>query len=328
MNKDKHNITVAIEQKTILYTISLLVLLYILWQISGIVIGLFISVLIMVALNPIVLWLQAHKIPRGVSSIVLLFLMFIAIISVVSVLIPPAVTQAEILFSGLPAVLEKFGIQNGDFSFLSSQIGSMPGNAVKIVSAVFDNALAMFATLILSFYLLQERPKLAKLLKFLFHGNEGSAETLLAHMETKLGGWIRGELVLCTIVGLMVYAGLSALNIPYALPLAIIGGLLEIVPNIGPTISMVPSAIVGFAISPLHGVGIVALYIVIQQLENNFIVPQIMKTVVGIHPLTTLISLMVGYKLGGPFGAMLAIPFVLAWQVAFPIFFAEYKKRN
>ena len=82
------------------------------------------------------------------------------------------------------------------------------------------------------------------------------------------------------IIGGAVYIGLISLSIPYAVPLAIIAGLMESIPNIGPTVSMVPAAVVGFTISPLHGGAVVLLYFLIQQFENNLIVPLVMRRAV------------------------------------------------
>lgn len=316
----KNNVTIEISKHTIVFTVFFLLGLYLLWKINGIVVGLFIAFLIMTALNPLVTGLQKIKVPRAVSSLVFLLLIMVVIISGVAVFVPPAISQVSNFLIKFPAMLIALGIKDIDWTIFNGQLGSVPQNAVKIVSGIFDNALAVFATLVLSFYLLQEREKLPERIKFLFSDGEKTAAEFLNSMEVKLGGWIRGEVILCTVVGLMVYVGLAGLNVSYAVPLAIIAGILEIIPNIGPTVSMIPAAIVGFTISPMHGVGAVALYFIVQQIENNFLVPQIMRKVVGMNPLVTLLSLMVGYKLGGAFIAMLAIPIVLALQVAWPYF--------
>jgi len=130
-------------------------------------------------------------------------------------------------------------------------------------------------------------------------------------LEHHLGGWIRAQLILMSLIGVLVYLGLTILGIEFALPLAILAGLLEIIPNFGPTMAAVPAILMGFAISPLTGIAVGALYFLIQQLENSLIVPQVMKRTVGFNPVVTIIALMIGFKLGGAFGAVLAIPFGL-----------------
>jgi predicted PurR-regulated permease PerM len=111
------------------------------------------------------------------------------------------------------------------------------------------------------------------------------------------------------IVGVMTYVGLLILGIPYALPLAILAGLMEAVPNIGPTLSAVPATLLAFfTMSPTMGGATILLYIIVQQLENHIIVPKVMAAAVNISPLIAIISLIAGLKLGGGAGAVLAIP--------------------
>ena len=98
------------------------------------------------------------------------------------------------------------------------------------------------------------------------------------------------------------------IGIRYSLALAVLAGLLEAVPNLGPTISSIPAILLGFAVSPVMGVTALALYFIIQQLENNLIVPVVMKKAVGLNPIITLIALLIGGKIGGVLGVLLAIP--------------------
>ena len=133
-------------------------------------------------------------------------------------------------------------------------------------------------------------------------------------VEDRLSAWVFGQLFLMVFIGLCVYGGLFLLHIEYALPLAILAGLLEIVPTIGPLISAVPAIIIAFAISPLLSLSVAALYFVLNQVENTLVVPMIMKKSVGLSPLITIVSLMVGGKLAGVIGVVLAVPSVLVLQ--------------
>ncbi|MBI1871967.1 AI-2E family transporter, partial [Candidatus Collierbacteria bacterium] len=100
----------------------------------------------------------------------------------------------------------------------------------------------------------------------------------------------------------------------------VIAGLLELVPNIGPTIAAVPAVLVGFSVSPTHGFMALGLTVLIQQLENNLIVPKIMQQAIGLHPVVTIVSLLVGFELGGPLLAVLSLPIILGIQVVLPHF--------
>ena len=136
-------------------------------------------------------------------------------------------------------------------------------------------------------------------------------------LDHQLGGWVRAQLFLCLLIGLITYLGLRLMGIDYALPLGILAGLLEIIPHIGPTVAAVPSVIAGLALSLPHGLAVAGLYFVIQQLENSVLVPRIMKQAVGVNPLITILALMIGFKLGGVGGAILAIPTFLMIQIIY-----------
>ena len=114
-----------------------------------------------------------------------------------------------------------------------------------------------------------------------------------------------------TFVGTLSYFGFLVLGLDFALPLALLAGLLEIVPNIGPTIAAVPAVLVGFFISPLVGLATIAWCFLVQQIENNFLVPRIMSQQVGVNPVITLLSLAIGARMAGVVGAIVAIPVYL-----------------
>ena len=130
------------------------------------------------------------------------------------------------------------------------------------------------------------------------------------------------------IVGLMSYIGLTFLGVEFAVPLAFIAGLLEIIPNIGPTLSMVPAILVALGTSPILGLAVFALYFVIQQLENNLIVPKIFSKAVGVSPLVVIISLMIGFRVAGATGAILSLPTVLFLEILINDLYKTHLKKQ
>jgi len=113
------------------------------------------------------------------------------------------------------------------------------------------------------------------------------------------------------IIGVLTYIGLTLLNIKYALALSLIAGLLEIVPVLGPVLSSIPAIIIGLSDSMFSGLAVIALYFVIQQAENQIIVPYVMKKAVGLNPIIILSALIIGGRVGGVLGILLAIPITL-----------------
>ena len=119
------------------------------------------------------------------------------------------------------------------------------------------------------------------------------------------------------LIGVLTYVGLILLGIPYALPIAVLSGLLEAVPNIGPVVSAIPAILIGLTVSPITGLGVTILGVLIQQLENNLIVPRVMQAATGTKPLITILVLLVGYTLGGIAGAVLSMPLFLTITTAY-----------
>jgi predicted PurR-regulated permease PerM len=174
----------------------------------------------------------------------------------------------------------------------------------------------MITVLIFSFYLLLARDKLDDQLGYFF-GNDKKREVaaLIDLLEKRLGGWARGQLALMILVWISTYIGLLLLGIPFALPLSILAGLLEIIPYLGPLIAAIPAVIIGLSLSPIIGLATAALYFLIQQFENYIFVPKVMEKSVGVNPIVTLIALSIGLRLAGIVGIVISVPIVIAIQV-------------
>lgn len=323
---------IEISHRTIVFTIFFLIFLWLLWQIKQIIIGLFVALILMAAINPAIDRMEKMKIPR-VLGIVLVYILILALAGlIVAGVIPPLVDQTSTLIARAPQFIEDLGVLSIDPRIIESQIqqlGSIPTNLVKISVEIFTNLIAIAALLVITFYLLLERRNLNRYLHILFGGDgERKAEKFIDEVEKKIGNWVRAQLISMVIIGILSYFGLRLLGIDFALPLALLAGLLEIVPNIGPVIASIPAILAGLAISPLMALAVAALYFLIQQVEANFIYPQIMAREAGVNPLVTIISLAIGFELSGILGAVLAVPFILLVQVvASEVFASERLKK-
>ncbi|MFC1727027.1 AI-2E family transporter [Patescibacteria group bacterium] len=317
---------VEISHRTIIFTVLFLLSLFILYQIRQILVIFFVSLVLMSALNPAVSRLERMRIPR-IAAILLVYLMvFLLLGLVIAGIIPPLIDQTAVLLSRLPDYFRTSGLSGINQDFLATQlgqIGSIPTNLLKITFSLFNNLLAVFILAVVVFYLLIERKKLDRYLLFLF-GTDGEkkAKKFVDELEKKLGGWVRAQIFLMVLIGAMSYLGLRLLGIEFALPLALLAGLLEVIPNVGPTIASIPAILTGLAISPLMGLSVGALYFLIQQIENSFILPQVMSKGVGVNPLVSVMALATGFELAGVVGVVLSIPLVLLVQVLLSEFFA------
>lgn len=316
-----HKIEVSI--KSIIFTILILLGIYFVYQIKDILLFIFIGVMVMAAMNPLVAKLEQLKLSRGLS-IALSYILLILILGLfIALIIPPLISQIVSLVTQIPIppdIVNLFvnnSLSLQDMQVIANQLTSVP-KIIGAIGSAFSGVVVFFSLLVLSFYLLVERAHLPKYLRALYKNTDKAkkAERFVGQVELEIGSWVRAEFILMLVVGLLTFIGLSLLGIRYALALAIIAGLLEILPNIGPTLSAVPAiAVAYFTASPLIAGVVIALYIIIQQLENNLIVPMVMRQTVGLSPVVTIILLLVGYRLAGVAGAALGIPLFLAGKV-------------
>jgi len=313
---------VEVSHKTIIFTVVFLLSLWFLYFVRDIVLLFLVSFLLMLALSPAVNKLEKKlRFPRFLAILVNYFFIIGLVVLAISLLAGPLFKQTGLLVNQLLALTEKIGSAQWAKNFLNnpfSQIGLVSGNIFKFTQGVFSNAVKIFSVFVINFYLILERKHLSKHLRRLFNGKNASvAEKIISRLEHELGSWLWGELALMVIVGVLTYLGLLILGIKYALPLAFLAGILEIFPNFGPLLAAIPGVIIGLSISPLMGLGALAVYFVVQQLENSLIVPKVMQRTMGVHPIVTLLALLIGFRLAGVAGAIFSLPMVLVVKVLF-----------
>jgi predicted PurR-regulated permease PerM len=274
----------------------------------------------MAILNPLVSFLSKYKIPRALS-VLLSYLIFIGTIAgAIAGIVPPLVDQTSSFVNNFPEYIQNIGVSSslGEqiVNNLASQLSTVPTQAARFTISVFSNLLGVFTVLVFAFYMLLARDRLEDQLAYLF-GNEKKKKIgmLIDKLEEKLGGWARGQLTLMLLIGVSSYVGLRLLGIPFALPLAILAGLFEAIPYLGPILSAVPAVILGFGISPIMGFATLALYFLIQQVENYLFVPKVMEKSVGVSPIITLFALAVGFRIAGIVGIIISVPVVITIQV-------------
>lgn len=306
---------IEISYKTVIFTVFFLLSLKFIWIIRELIYSLLLAFIFMSALKPIVARLVQYKLPRGFAAFIVVMFSMTILLFFLGFLIPPIISESLVFARNLPGLLVKSFPILSPFLNASSAVQFLPNitqNAIKVISSVFSNVMFVISVFFFTFYFLLEDKFIESFLSnFLDDKAYKAVVEVLQKAETRMGAWMRGELVLMTSIGLLTYIGLSILGVPFALSLAFLAGLLEIVPIIGPIMSAIPAFIVASSASSFLGLGTLVLYLIIQQLENNLIVPYIMNKAVGIHPITTLIALSIGGTLGGILGAILAVPVAL-----------------
>lgn len=311
---------VEISHRTIIFAVLFLLSLGFLFLIKDIILELFVALLLMTIFEPMVASLTKIRIPRGLAVLVTYILVIGILGGAIALIAPVVVEQSTSFVSALPGYLSNIGVTR-DFSdqILSgylATVGNLPGQIVDFTFSIFSNFFSVVTVLVFAFYMLLSRNKLDdQLASFFGEEKQKDIARVINELETRLGGWARGELILMFTIGAGTYIGLLILGIPFAIPLAILAGLFEIIPLLGPIFSSVPAVIIGFGISPITGLGVIAMAFLVHQLENYVLVPKIMEKSVGVSPIVTLIALAVGARLAGIVGAIISVPMVITLQV-------------
>ncbi len=304
---------IEISPRTIVFTFLFVATIWLVIEIKNILLLLYVAYILMSAIRPFVEKLTKYKIPKFVSIIVVYILIGVCIGVTVSTMIPVLVSQTNRFVTQLPGYIEYISpYYEIDVRSFSAQIAPIGENIIRFTVGIFSNIVTIMTVLIFTFYLLLEYERIIWYVKRLFGRVIGERiASVMTSVEILLGAWLRGQLLLMFFVGLLTYIFLSFLSVEYALPLAIIAGLFEIVPYIGPILSAIPALLVTLPVSPLLALATASVYFIVQQLENTVIVPLVMNKAVGLSPLIIIVSLMIGSQLAGIMGAVLAIPIVV-----------------
>lgn len=313
------NTKIDISIKTVLFALAVVAGLWVLIQIRDILFLLFIAFLLMTAIHPLVVFLERFRIPR-ILGILLVYAVVFGFFGFSFVgAIPALLSQSARLVAELPNFVARvLPYWNIDATAISQQIAPIGESIVKVTLGIFSNIITIVTVLVFTFYFLMERHHAQDIVTSLL-GEQAAKQIMIVarSVERRLGAWVRGELLLMSCVGVLSFLGLTILQVDYALPLAILAGLLELVPMVGPIVAGIPAVLVALASSPLLAISVVALYIVVQQFENSVLVPVIMKQSVGFAPIITILALMIGGRLAGVVGAVLAVPVALVLQEVF-----------
>lgn len=307
---------IDISYRTVLFITVFVLSLLIVYLIRDLLIIIFVGLILMSALSPFVNFFQRRKIPKGLGIAITYIIIISAVIAVLASIVPTVVEQSNKLINVLPPLAgQLFDSPYIDKNIFQSELTALSKNAFSITLSAFNNFLGTIFLLVLTFYLLLEKENLETRTALLFGSSQGRVKKLIIDIEEKLGSWLRGQLFLSVLIAVLSYIGLIMLGIPFALPFAILAGILEVVPVMGPIISALPPMLLALTISPVLAAGVAVMFLVIQQLESHIIVPQVMKRAVGLNPLIVILAIAIGSRLLGLAGALLAVPIAVVLEI-------------
>lgn len=315
--------------------LAFVISLYILWQIRQVLLLIFLAVVLATALNRIVRRLEKSKVKRGFAALLSVVVLLTFLAGSFWIIVPSLIDQFQQLIRLVPQGLEQF---RAWVTWLQTRI---PGQSQEYIPSVddlvrqvqplaarlFGNFFALFSNfvaivlnlllvLVITIMLLANpspyRQGFTKLFPSFYRRR---IDTILSECNTALGGWLAGILFNMTVITVLSGAGLLILQVPLPLVNALLAGLLTFIPNVGPTLSVIPPVAIALLDAPWKAIAVLILYIAIQQIETNILTPLVMQRQVSLLPAVTLASQVVFAIFFGFLGLLLALPLLVVAQV-------------
>ena len=292
--------------------------------------------------NPVVEFLTRLKIPRTFAILLMFFLSFGLLLGLVLVLIPMLIQQVQSLIDNLPRLLteldrvvrefqettafsraEQFEFfrrwSRIDFSLvLDNIVDALLQNILFYLGSIANFAIIVFTIPFFLYYMLKDSSRLSKNIAGAFPAaHQEAVKQMFSEVSQTLSSYIQGVLIVSVFVGTFVYIGYRIIGLDYALLLAAVALMTNVIPYFGPIIGTVPGIIVGLIASPWTAVEVLIMILIVQQVESQLIAPQVYGRKLKIHPTTIIIILLTGGNLAGLLGIILAVPTYAAGKVVF-----------
>jgi predicted PurR-regulated permease PerM len=311
---------------TLLRAVAIIIGLAVIWLVRDVILLIFTACMVAGVLYPVAQWATRYRLPKVLVAgfFILLFLAAVVLLGVL--LIPLAVHQLNTLtvdYSHMaPWLKSVFDVVQGWTNALT------PDNLLTLIISIFGGMAAIVLVLVLSLYLIVEESALRSTFRAIVPDayHEFGAEVVQLILQ-RLGGWLRGQLILSLMIGVLYFIALTILHVPYALLLSIVAAVLEFIPYIGPIAAGLPILLVAFTVSPTTAILAAITTLVIHQFEGNVLVPKIMQRAVGLNPIVSIIAFVVGAQLFGIVGAVFAIPLATAGNVLLDAFL-RYRREH
>lgn len=302
--------------------ILLIIILALVYVLRSIFVMLFVAIIIAAAFSPLVDRLEKKRIPRflGAAAIYLFILILLAIVLYFS--FPIVYEQILNIGSLLPGFSEKIlgsatTSQLGEkiLDFLTTYQGSLFEDAGKFFAILFNlggGIVSVVTVFLISFYLLIKKDGVADFIKFVLPISiEESVLRIWYRSKLRLGKWLRTQILLSGFVGIMVLAAMLILGVKYAFILAVFAALCELVPVVGPILAGIVATLIALTQSVPLALWTALVFILIQRLENDILIPLVMKKTIGFNPVIVIVGLLIGAKLGGVVGVLIALPTII-----------------
>ena len=310
-----------ISWKTIVKISLAIICFYILYSIKDIIIWFIFALTISVLFNPAIDFLQKKRIPRILATILVYVLIFGLLSTLIYLVIPLFTSEIGEFLKAFPQYFERiapslkglgfqaFGNIENFFGALGKTLENMADNIFSALFVIFGGVFTTLFVIVTAVFLsLEEKAAEKTLVLFFSQKYENRALEIWAKCQKKVAGWFGARIIACIFVGLTSYIVFLIFNVKYPFTLALFAGVFNFIPYIGPLLTGVLLFLVIFPTEAFKAIFVLVAFTLTQQIENNILSPILMKKFIGLPPALVLISLVVGGKLSGPLGAILAVP--------------------
>jgi predicted PurR-regulated permease PerM len=324
----------------------LLVLLWTLYLVRGPLLLIYVSALFATGLAPLVRIIERQRlvtrrrVPRGAAILVIYATVLGSLAGIAGAVLPPMVQQSRQFWKELPVYMDSaqqklasWGLISPDASFkeLLQQAPAGSGDAVNVVLGTLwgfvGGIFGLITILLLTFYLLVDSQRVFNVFVKLFPRRDRKRVSEISELvAVKISAWLGGQMLLGLIIGTMTAIGFFFMGVPYFFVLAVIAGIGEMIPMVGPLLSAIPAVAVALTVSPGLALGVAGYCWALQLIENNVLVPKVMGETVGLSAVTVIGALVIGSELLGFVGALLAVPTAAIIQVLFEELYLREKE--
>lgn len=325
---ENRHYTVTISSKTFIHLLTWIVIIGFAYLVREVLALLFAALIITAAFDPLLKWFKDRGIPKPAALMLMYALIVSSLALAISLVVPPVSRELGQIMFNLPYYYQKISssilswvpnsemvISNGLSNLNNGILSSVPqvlGTAANIFRAFISVGLVM----IMTFYFTVEEEGLKKFLKNIVPIKYFPYVThLFSRIQQRLGYWLRGQLLLSVVIFVLALIILTAWQVPYAVSLAFLAAMFEVVPVLGPLMAAIPAGLFAATISPVTAVGVLGCYVVMQQLENHVIIPKVMSKSIGLNPLVVIVVILIGARLAGIAGILLAVPVATAVSI-------------
>jgi len=292
-----------------------------------ILIAVFLAIIISSALDPWVTFLERKNVPRILGTLAIYIIAILLVAVIIYILVPVALVELNSILNNsggfMGSLMQNFGedgakVFDGLIQGLNDVTAGFLGGKITILTILSRFLGGLFFTAIvfvISFYLTVGRDGVEKfLVTILPYQYQENVLTIYERVRRKISLWFRGQLLLSLIVGFAVFLGLLILGVRYSLVLGLAAGLFELIPYVGPIFSGGLAVLFALTSSVTLGLYTLILFIVIQQIESHFLIPTVMGRSTNLNPVIVLVSLLIGAKIFGLIGVILAVPVAVLFQ--------------